>query len=57
MNLHAKVRVLYPGAIELHIRRRVYDIQSVLCAEDSEIILGVWCAGEELVGVFVGRGC
>ena len=54
MNLHAKVRVLYPGPIELHIRRRVYDIQSVLCAEDSEIILGVWCAGEELVGVFVG---
>lgn len=57
-----KVLVLYPDAIELHIPR-VYDIQSVLFAEDSEIILGLWNEGEELVGVHIwvkkwyGKGC
>lgn len=56
VNLRAKVLVLYPDAIELHIRR-VYDIQSVLFAEDSEIILGLynWSEGEKLVGVHVGK--
>ena len=54
VNSRAKVLVLYPDAIELHIRR-VYDIQSVLFAEDSEIILGLWSEGEEVVGVHVGK--
>lgn len=54
VNLRAKVLVLYPDTIELHIRR-VYDIQSVLFAEDSEIILGLWSEGEKLVGVHLGK--
>ena len=55
MNLHTKGPVLYPGAIELHIRRRVYDIPEYsFFADDSEIILGLWCVGE-LVGVYVGK--
>ena len=52
--LRAKLLVLYPDAIELHIRR-VYDTQSVLFAEDSEIILGLWSEGEKLVGVHMGK--
>lgn len=54
VNLRAKVSGLYPDAIELH-KRRVYDIQSVLSADDSEIILGLWSEGEKLVGVHMGK--
>lgn len=53
VNLRAKVSGLYPDAIELY-KRRVYGIQSVLFAEDSEIMLGLWSEGEKLVGVHVG---